>query len=454
MVTQAFFEDIQPQIVKELQASQQSIYVAVAWFTDNELFEILCKKAKNNISISVLILNDEINTREDGIDFNLLRDASGEVSLIGSKEEMMHNKFCVIDNKTVITGSYNWTWKARLNDENITITKDNAELASDFITEFYRLSKKYTGSTTSIDINTIIKRLEIIKNCIAIQDYDDILYQTGKLKKIIENRLPEKERIEIWQILKSIDQKAYGEAVLLISYIINTHSKLTIWIDPEIQGLQLEIKALSLQISSLEDELADIEKGIHEFEVQHTQQLGALILKILFLKRSLAEKQIKQDPLNEKVQKEYEEAKADEEQYKGTFQETINEHIQYLDDEEEKELKTKFRRITKLTHPDLVDKQFEKEAAELFMKAKKAKDKNDLTTINEILEYLEAGEHFKLKHETINQIDALRSEAKRLRFVIEELLKKIITIKKSETYQTITKISDWKEYFAETKTKL
>jgi len=36
----------------------------------------------------------------------------------------MHNKFCVIDSKTVVTGSYNWTKKAQSNYENITIIKD------------------------------------------------------------------------------------------------------------------------------------------------------------------------------------------------------------------------------------------------------------------------------------------------------------------------------------------
>lgn len=61
MQTQAYFEDIQPQIVKELQTAQHSIYVAVAWFTDQELYEIICRKAREQVTVSVLILNDEIN---------------------------------------------------------------------------------------------------------------------------------------------------------------------------------------------------------------------------------------------------------------------------------------------------------------------------------------------------------------------------------------------------------
>lgn len=39
----------------------------------------------------------------------------------------MHNKYCIIDEKILITGSYNWTIKATtLNRENILIIEDEA----------------------------------------------------------------------------------------------------------------------------------------------------------------------------------------------------------------------------------------------------------------------------------------------------------------------------------------
>ena len=117
-------------------------------------------------------------------------------------------------------------------------------------------------------------------------------------------------------------------------------------------------------------------------------------------------------------------------------------------------MKTKFRKITKLTHPDLVDKKFEKEATELFIKAKAAQEKNDLATITEILEYLETGKPFKLKDETLTESVALRTETKRLRFVIGQLTQKVAAIKTSETYQTITQIGNWNDYFNDIKTRL
>jgi phosphatidylserine/phosphatidylglycerophosphate/cardiolipin synthase-like enzyme len=51
----------------------------------------------------------------------------------------MHNKFCVIDNQKVITGSYNWSKNAEnKNDENVAVVYDN-DFASDYSVEFKRL---------------------------------------------------------------------------------------------------------------------------------------------------------------------------------------------------------------------------------------------------------------------------------------------------------------------------
>jgi phosphatidylserine/phosphatidylglycerophosphate/cardiolipin synthase-like enzyme len=51
----------------------------------------------------------------------------------------MHHKFAVIDERTVMTGSYNWTRSAALyNHENILITGDKA-IVKEYLKEFHRL---------------------------------------------------------------------------------------------------------------------------------------------------------------------------------------------------------------------------------------------------------------------------------------------------------------------------
>ena len=457
MQTQAYFENIQPQILKELHTAKESIYVAVAWFTDPELFQLICTKAAQGVKVNLLLLNDEINNHENyGLDFGKLGEAGGKVNLIGSTAEMMHNKFCVIDRSIVITGSYNWTRKARNNDENITISKNSDGLALDFITEFQRLKKKYLPeeARAEIDLSTVLKRLEIVKNTIALQDKEDIDYQTGKIKKLFPADTNNEIYAEIKQVIRHIDQQAYGLAVNLISTILAKFQTLVSWTDPEIAGLQLEIRALSLQLSSLEDEQADIEKSIHTFEVRHTEVLGGIILKLLALRKLAARKKAEENPASEKAQQEYDETQQEEANYKGSYDETVNHPIFPLTEIQEQELKDKFRKISKLSHPDVVDKAFAEQATELFIKAKEARDRNDLETVQQILDYLENGKPMKLKFETLTETEELRAEARRLRYLIEQLLSKITEIKSSETYQTVTGITDWEVYFSDTKDKL
>ena len=46
MNTQAYFENIAERISEKLRKAQQSVFIAVAWFTDSSLFELLCKKSR------------------------------------------------------------------------------------------------------------------------------------------------------------------------------------------------------------------------------------------------------------------------------------------------------------------------------------------------------------------------------------------------------------------------
>jgi hypothetical protein len=54
-----------------------------------------------------------------------------------------HHKFCVIDREVIITGSYNWTYKAsnRLQRENIIVIKHEKELIDKYSFEFRTLQK-------------------------------------------------------------------------------------------------------------------------------------------------------------------------------------------------------------------------------------------------------------------------------------------------------------------------
>ena len=52
----------------------------------------------------------------------------------------MHQKFAVIDQNVVLTGSYNWTLSAeKFNHENLLVFRDARPLADEYRREFFRL---------------------------------------------------------------------------------------------------------------------------------------------------------------------------------------------------------------------------------------------------------------------------------------------------------------------------
>ncbi|UZJ63204.1 phospholipase D-like domain-containing protein [Sphingobacterium sp. KU25419] len=56
----------------------------------------------------------------------------------GPYKYIMHNKFCVIDLKTVIHGSYNYTNKANFNNESISI-ETSRQIAEQYASQFIKL---------------------------------------------------------------------------------------------------------------------------------------------------------------------------------------------------------------------------------------------------------------------------------------------------------------------------
>ncbi|MGP5011805.1 hypothetical protein ACTXIR_12925 [Psychrobacter glacincola] len=64
MQTEAIFEDIAERISLELEKAQSSVYIAVAWFTNQNLFNVMLQKAQQGITVHLMLLNDHINQKK------------------------------------------------------------------------------------------------------------------------------------------------------------------------------------------------------------------------------------------------------------------------------------------------------------------------------------------------------------------------------------------------------
>ena len=134
LVVEAKFTNIQSEIIKHIEQARVSILIAMAWFTDEVIKNVILNKKEQGLRIEIITYRDGVN-KLHGVDLLELDHSK----IRGTRGGTMHDKFCIIDNQIVITGSYNWSSNAEnRNDENITIIRDNLA-STDFSVEFRRL---------------------------------------------------------------------------------------------------------------------------------------------------------------------------------------------------------------------------------------------------------------------------------------------------------------------------
>jgi hypothetical protein len=407
MQTEAVFENIAERIQQEISKANKSIYIAVAWFTNKNLFNELVNKSKNGCIVSLIISNDNVNLNSS-INFEQLLTDKSKVYKIGNGDtELMHNKFCIIDYNTVITGSYNWSYKAKSNFENVIITNDDTSLAEQFISEFNNIRKQYYPDETKEDLvfplNKIIKRLEILKNYILLEDIEELDRETLKLKEYSFNN-------DLSEIIEDVKKDEFASAINKIQNFISKNQQLSVWNDPEISALKLEIKNLENHLNGYDNEKIELEKLLSEFQHRHAIELGEIILDILKLRK-----------LKFKGDKEkFDEAENDEKGYRDQFDSEKEKEIFELNKEEKIELKKKFRKATVLCHPDKVSDEFKIAAQDIFIELRNAYDSNNLKRVIEILEDLEKGNYFSSKSDTISVKEQLKTAIAKLRKQIEK----------------------------------
>lgn len=162
-MNEAHFSNISQRIINFIEDARHSIDIAMAWFTSAELFDALIKSLNKNIQVRLVLLDSPINFMEYAPDFNEFIQNGGHLYIASSNIGFMHHKFCIIDGKVVISGSYNWTYYAETrNVENILISFDK-EIIDKYQLELNRLINLISKSSSA-------PRLALSE----IRDFDDI----------------------------------------------------------------------------------------------------------------------------------------------------------------------------------------------------------------------------------------------------------------------------------------
>lgn len=182
-MVKSYFRGIRKILLSELESATEKIVVAVYWFTNHELFKKINEKLEKGVQVEIIIHNDYINNRDNGLNFQEFIDKGGEF-YFSDMSTPMHNKFCVIDNKVLINGSYNWTYYAEdRNSENILLIKEEKDVINSFVEEFEKL-KLQMEKVSTISKLTISEVDE--NNLLNTRDYlaNDIVFQSATIGDI------------------------------------------------------------------------------------------------------------------------------------------------------------------------------------------------------------------------------------------------------------------------------
>ncbi len=129
-------DGVAAHILAEIARAQSRIRFMAFSFTSDEIADALIARARAGVTVQGVI--EERNAESEYGQYTRLRDAGIDVRLDGNPY-IMHHKVIVVDDATVILGSYNFTANAEnANDENLLIIRD-PEVAAHFMVEFGRV---------------------------------------------------------------------------------------------------------------------------------------------------------------------------------------------------------------------------------------------------------------------------------------------------------------------------
>ena len=452
MELKAHFSNIHKVIIEHLEQAQSEIVAAIAWFTDRDIFEVLCKKAQAGVKVTVTLIGDEINQGAGGLNFHRLSNLGGQVIFLppgGRNERTMHHKFCVIDRGTVITGSYNWSHKARINDENITVVTDNTDFIGKYLDIFESLLDR-TGHSSNLvaDADAARRRLEMIRNLVLLGEQDVVATHLRKLR-------PVAHELQLSQIILALENGEYKTALELIDAYLRKATSLVLAGFADIPRLRFQLEILEFRLESLSDEKGDLERRLITFNRRHDDALGSVIQNILKARAELARFIAAH---KKKVDKNVE-AEADAREAEDAYQDYSRQHedlqrqepLPTLDEGAERELKSLYRKACSLCHPDKVPEEKKDAAHRVFVSLQEAYKGNDLARVREIYESLVAGGLPGTRSSTLSEVEALKAAIAELEYAITRLVAELKVLQVSDGVNLMDTAgateSDWQGFF-------
>jgi cardiolipin hydrolase len=138
------------RLVQILNSSKKSLDVCLWVFSLEILANVCINLHKNNVCVRIVVDSREDETTKSQISRLVKEGIEVRFGPRMTNYGMFHHKFAVVDKKTLMTGSFNWTrsaiWKSF---ENVLITSDQV-LVSSYVEKFNQYWNEFSSKPTNI----------------------------------------------------------------------------------------------------------------------------------------------------------------------------------------------------------------------------------------------------------------------------------------------------------------
>jgi phosphatidylserine/phosphatidylglycerophosphate/cardiolipin synthase-like enzyme len=121
-------------VVREVHQARREILVLAYSFTSKPIAQALIEAKKRGVHVEMLL--DRSNEQEASSELGPLLE-QGVTPLIDAQHAIAHNKVMIIDHRTLVTGSFNFTHQAEVeNAENLLVIKGHPQLVNAYRENF------------------------------------------------------------------------------------------------------------------------------------------------------------------------------------------------------------------------------------------------------------------------------------------------------------------------------
>ena len=136
------------KIIEVIKSSKFNVYVAMAFFTDKDIADVLIESCTRGVKVIVILSSDSNNN----LIYDRLSSSCEVYNYFIKGKGIMHHKFCIVDQKILMHGSYNYTYNAiNNNEESLNITDSNS-LIKQYNLIFHELLNQVKNN--NMDINS------------------------------------------------------------------------------------------------------------------------------------------------------------------------------------------------------------------------------------------------------------------------------------------------------------